>query len=193
MPRITLNLLFLTLIFFSHRSVAAFLSFNGGYEQFSTKVMQSNNASAKGTNYQFELGAQMRYTILTFYVKKSNLTTELVNDENNFKFGSEHLSYGIKASFTISKQNYLSLGYNISNIENDFSKISNFDASGIKQANGLDDTQSANGVVLGLGRNFYKRRKISIFGEYNYTSHSNIQATTQSIFFGLRYKVNIKI
>ncbi len=192
MSKVTLySILILCLV--SSQGMAAFLSLNTGYEQFGTKEMRSNRAFSRGTHYQFELGAQMRHSIITFYLKQSDLKTKILHDETNFEFNTKDFSYGLKASFTISKKNYLSVGYNISRLRSDFSNISLFDSSGIKQANGLDDVQHTNGIVVGAGRNFYKKRKLSIFGEFNHVSHANIKASTQSLFFGLRYKVNIRI
>lgn len=180
-------------IFLVHFSFASFISLNAGYDQFSTEKMSNNNAKFLGENYQFEIGGHMKYTIITFYMKKSDLNGKLLHDDIKYGLVSEQLAYGIKASFLISKKNYLALGFNVSKIENDFSGLSEYSKEGIKEAYKLEEDQETTGLILGIGRNFYKKRGISIFGEYNMVDHSNLGGKTHSIFFGLRFKTNINI
>lgn len=172
---------------------AAFMSLNAGYDQFATQKMMDNNASFKGLNYQAEFGAQMKHSILTVYLKKSILTAKLKHDDEEYSIPADHLSYGIKASFKVTKNNYISFGYNISNVENDFGGFSNYNESGIKKAYDLKDEQRTNGMLIGFGKNFYKKRGYSLFGEYNYIDHGNLDAKTHVIYFGFRFRTKIKI
>lgn len=189
----TRSILFIALLAFTQNALGAFVSLNAGYEQFATAKMSDNNASFKGSNYQFEIGAQMRHTILTFFIKQSDLLAKVKHDDEEFSLTAKHISYGVKASFKVAKSNYLSLGYNISNIDNDFKNFARYNASGIKQAYDLDDNQQTGGLILGFGRNFYNRRGYSFFGEYNYIDHGSLDASSHVLYLGFRVRTNIKI
>lgn len=185
--------LFNVLLILTFNVSAAFMSLNAGYDQFATQKMMDNNASFKGLNYQAEFGAQMRHTIITVYIKKSDLTAKLKHDDQEYTTAAEHLSYGLKASFKVTKNNYISFGYNISNIENNFSGFSNYNSAGIKKAYDLRDQQRTNGMLIGVGKNFYKKRGYSLFGEYNYIDHGNLDAKTHVLYFGFRFRTKINI
>lgn len=188
-------LLYIILVSFqlSQSAKAAFISLNSGYEEFATTQMSDNNASSRGIVYQFEIGTQLKHTILTTYLKKGNLDTQVLHDDTEYSFDSEHISYGVKFSFVVGRSNYMNLSYNISHIKNDLSKLNNYNRSGIAKAYNLDETQTSNGFMLGFGRNFYKSRKYSLYGEYNYIDHGSLDASSHVFLLGLRFKANIRI